>query len=66
MFARSCAGTARISSIHYNGAGEMLKTLEGIQDNAFIVNMFVPSVGAGNLQYVSPSIYFMLLDRAQI
>jgi hypothetical protein len=52
--------------MHYNGAGEMLKTLEGIQDNAFIVNMFVPSVGAGNLQYVSPSIYFMLLDRAQI
>jgi hypothetical protein len=36
-------GTARISSMHYNGAGDWLKPTECIQDKALIISVFVPS-----------------------
>jgi hypothetical protein len=39
-------GTARISSMHYNGAGDWLKPIESMQDNALIIivimSVFVP------------------------
>jgi hypothetical protein len=35
-------GTARIPSMHYNGAGDWLKPIECIQDKALIISVFVP------------------------
>jgi hypothetical protein len=35
--------TTRIPSMHYNGAGDELKPIECIQDNALIISVFVPS-----------------------
>jgi hypothetical protein len=29
--------------MHYNGAGDWLKSAEGIQDNASTISIFVPS-----------------------
>jgi hypothetical protein len=36
-------GTARIPSMYSNGAGDWLKLIEGIQDNALIISVFIPS-----------------------
>jgi hypothetical protein len=36
-------GTARIPLMHYNGAGDGLKSVEGMQDNASTISVFVLS-----------------------
>jgi hypothetical protein len=30
--------------MHYNGAGDWLKSIEYIQDNALVISVFVPSL----------------------
>jgi hypothetical protein len=36
-------GTARIPSMNYDGAGDWLKPIECIQDNALIISVFILS-----------------------